>query len=150
VAGTELGVTQPTPTFSSCFGQAFLSLHPTKYAQELVKRMEASGATAYLVNTGWNGRGERISLPATRAIIDAIMDGTVEQCERQMLPFFQLAIPTAIEGVDAAVLDPRSSYSDVKEWEQHAQKLAKLFIDNFVKFTDSEHGKELVNAGPIL
>ncbi len=150
VAGTERGITEPTPTFSSCFGQAFLSLHPTKYAQELVKRMEASGATAYLVNTGWNGKGERISLPATRAIIDAIMDGSVDESEAEMLPYHNLAMPTSINGVDSAILDPRNSYDDVAEWEAQAKKLAELFIGNFAKFTDSQHGEVLVAAGPQL
>ncbi len=150
VAGTELGVTEPTPTFSSCFGQAFLSLHPTKYAQELVKRMTASGATAYLVNTGWNGKGERISLPATRAIIDAIMNGSVDESDSVELPYFGLAMPTKIEGVDAAILDPRNAYDDASGWNEKATKLAELFVNNFAKFTDSEHGELLVSAGPQL
>ncbi|WP_245929193.1 phosphoenolpyruvate carboxykinase (ATP) [Agarilytica rhodophyticola] len=150
VAGTELGVTEPTPTFSSCFGQAFLSLHPTKYAQELVKRMNAAGASAYLVNTGWNGTGKRISLKATRAIIDAIMNGSVDHSQTATLPYFNLSIPTDIVGVDNEILDPRNSYSDVNEWQVRATKLAQLFVDNFVKFTDSAHGQELVSAGPQL
>ncbi len=150
VAGTELGVTEPTPTFSSCFGQAFLSLHPTKYAQELVKRMEASGASAYLVNTGWNGKGERISLPATRKIIDDIMSGEVDNSEAVMLPYFNLAMPSNIDGIDSAILDPRNSYDDPAQWEEQAKKLATLFVNNFEKFTDSEHGKALVAAGPQL
>lgn len=150
VAGTELGVTEPTPTFSSCFGQAFLSLHPTKYAQELVKRMNAAGASAYLVNTGWNGTGKRISLKATRAIINAIMNGSVDHSQTATLPYFNLSIPTDIVGVDNEILDPRNSYSDVNEWQVRATKLAQLFVDNFVKFTDSAHGQELVSAGPQL
>ncbi len=150
VAGTELGVTEPTPTFSSCFGQAFLSLHPTKYAQELVKRMNASHATAYLVNTGWNGTGKRISLPATRAIIDAILDGSVDDSEMECLPYFNLSMPTRILGVDKDILDPRNSYQDHQEWETKAHTLATLFIENFAKFTDNAHGKALVKAGPSI
>jgi len=150
VAGTELGVTEPTPTFSSCFGQAFLSLHPTKYAQELVKRMSDSGASAYLVNTGWNGVGKRISLSATRAIIDAILDGNVENSEVEILPYFNLAMPTTIPRVERLVLDPRTSYGGHGEWEKKARKLARLFIDNFEKFTDTPHGATLVQAGPTL
>lgn len=150
VAGTELGITEPTPTFSACFGQAFLSLHPTKYAQELVQRMQASGATAYLVNTGWNGTGKRISLSATRAIIDAILNGSVEQADTKNLPHFNLTMPTFIKGVENDLLDPRNSYSDSEIWDQKAKQLAGLFIKNFEKFTDNEHGKALLKAGPLL
>ncbi len=150
VAGTELGVTEPTPTFSACFGQAFLSLHPTIYARELAARMSASGATAYLVNTGWNGQGKRISLAATRAIIDAIMDGSVDASEHQLLPYFNVDYPTHVSGVDNTLLDPRSSYSNVDDWDQKARNLARLFIDNFEKFCDTEHGRDLQMAGPKL
>lgn len=151
LAGTERGITEPTPTFSSCFGAAFLSLHPTKYAEVLGKRMEASGAEAYLVNTGWNGTGKRISIKATRAIIDAILDGSIENAEFVQLPYFNLAIPQALNGVDdASILDPRNTYGDVAQWDLKAQDLAKRFVDNFVKFTDNEEGKSLVAAGPQL
>ncbi|VUD56458.1 Phosphoenolpyruvate carboxykinase (ATP) [Thalassocella blandensis] len=150
VAGTELGVTEPTPTFSSCFGEAFLSLHPTRYAQELVKRMTAANAKAYLVNTGWNGSGKRISLKATRAIIDAIMDGSLEEAQLHTLPYFNLAMPKQLGGVEEGLLDPRESYRDSADWDKRAKKLARLFIDNFAKFTDSAHGKSLVKAGPQL
>jgi len=150
LAGTEIGVTEPTPTFSSCFGQAFLSLHPTKYAQELVKRMNASGASAYLVNTGWNGSGKRISLSATRAIIDAIMDGSVDDSDTVILPYFDLAMPTNISNVASDILDPRNSYDDNAQWDKRAQKLAGLFIENFRKFTDNDHGKMLEENGPSL
>lgn len=150
LAGTERGITEPTPAFSSCFGAAFLSLHPTQYAEVLVKRMEASGATAYLVNTGWNGTGKRISLKDTRAIIDAILDGSIADAEGATLPIFNLDIPTALPGVDTSILDPRNTYADAAEWTEKAEKLAGLFIDNFVKFTDTDEGAALVSAGPKL
>lgn len=150
LAGTERGITEPTPTFSSCFGAAFLSLHPTKYAEELVKRMNDSGATAYLVNTGWNGTGKRISIKATRAIIDAILDGSIDDAETTTVPFFNLDVPKAINGVEDNILDPRDTYADSGEWNTKAEKLAGLFVQNFEKFTDNEHGKSLVAAGPQL
>ncbi|HEX5793822.1 MAG TPA: phosphoenolpyruvate carboxykinase (ATP), partial [Rheinheimera sp.] len=151
LAGTERGITAPTPTFSSCFGAAFLSLHPTKYAEVLGKRMAASGAEAYLVNTGWNGSGKRISIKATRAIIDAILDGSIENAEFVQLPYFNLAMPTALTGVeDAAILDPRNTYANAADWDVKAKDLAQRFVDNFVKFTDNADGKALVAAGPQL
>lgn len=151
LAGTERGITEPTPTFSSCFGAAFLSLHPTKYAEVLVKRMEAAGAEAYLVNTGWNGTGKRISIKATRAIIDAILDGSIENAEFVSLPYFNLAMPTDLPGVeDSAILDPRNTYADVAEWDLRANDLARRFVANFEKFTDNDEGKALVAAGPQL
>lgn len=150
VAGTERGILEPTPTFSACFGQAFLSLHPTQYAQVLTQRMEQAGAQAYLVNTGWNGQGQRISLKATRAIIDAILSGGADQTECSRLPYFDLLMPEALPGVDADLLDPRNSYLDVENWHRNAQKLAKLFISNFEKFTDTQEGKALRAAGPRL
>lgn len=150
LAGTERGITEPTPAFSSCFGAAFLSLHPTQYAEVLVKRMEASGATAYLVNTGWNGTGNRISLKDTRAIIDAILDGSISDAEGTNLPIFNLDIPTELPGVDSSILDPRNTYADASEWTTKAEKLAGLFIENFVSFTDTPEGAALVDAGPKL
>ncbi len=150
LAGTERGITEPTPTFSACFGAAFLPLHPTKYGQELVKKMEAAGATAYLVNTGWNGTGKRISIKDTRAIIDAILDGSIEDAECQNLPIFNLSIPTALHGVNPGILDPRDTYADSSDWEEKATDLAERFIANFDKFTDNEEGKALVKAGPQL
>lgn len=150
LAGTERGITEPTPTFSSCFGAAFLSLHPTSYARELVKRMEAVGSTAYLVNTGWNGSGKRISIAATRAIIDAILDGSIDDAECFTLPYFNLQVPQSVTAVDGDILDPRASYSDAATWEQKAKDLAALFIANFEKFTDNEAGKSLLSAGPQL
>lgn len=150
LAGTERGVTEPTPTFSSCFGAAFLSLHPTKYAEELVKRMEAADSTAYLVNTGWNGTGKRISIEATRAIIHAILNGSIDETESFQLPYFNLTVPSNIEGVDNGILDPRSTYADVAEWDEKAKNLAGLFVSNFEKFTDTDEGKQLVAAGPQL
>ena len=150
LAGTELGVTTPQPTFSACFGEAFLSLHPTKYGEELVRKMEAHGTEAYLVNTGWNGTGKRISIKDTRAIIDAILDGSIEKAETKMIPIFNLEVPTALPNVDTGILDPRDTYADPKEWEEKAKDLAGKFIANFKKYTDNEEGKNLVAAGPQL
>ena len=148
LAGTERGITEPTPTFSACFGAAFLSLHPTKYAEVLVKRMEAAGAEAYLVNTGWNGIGKRISIKDTRGIIDAILDGSIEKAEMGELPIFNLAIPKALPNVDPAILDPRDTYSDKAQWQTKAVDLADRFVKNFVKYTTNDEGKALVAAGP--
>ena len=150
LAGTERGITEPTPTFSSCFGQAFLELHPTKYAEELVKRMEASGAKAYLVNTGWNGTGKRISIKDTRGIIDAILDGDIKSAPTKTIPYFNLEVPTQLNGVDTGILDPRDTYADASEWETKAKDLAGRFIKNFAKYEYNEAGKELVKAGPQL
>ena len=150
LAGTERGITEPTPTFSACFGQAFLELHPTKYAEELVKRMETSGAKAYLVNTGWNGTGKRISIRDTRGIIDAILDGAILSAPTKTIPVFNFEVPTALPGVDPAILDPRDTYADAKEWEVKAADLAGRFIKNFGKYTTNEAGKALVAAGPVL
>ena len=148
LAGTERGITEPTPTFSSCFGQAFLELHPTKYAEELVKRMQLSGAKAYLVNTGWNGTGKRISIKDTRGIIDAILDGSINSAETKVIPMFNLEVPTALPGVDSGILDPRDTYADASVWEGKAKDLASRFVKNFAKYEGNEHGKALVAAGP--
>ncbi|MBQ1276159.1 MAG: phosphoenolpyruvate carboxykinase (ATP), partial [Flavobacteriales bacterium] len=137
-------------TFSACFGAAFLSLHPTKYAEELVKKMEKSGATAYLVNTGWNGTGKRISIKDTRGIIDAILDGSIDKAETKVIPMFDFKVPTALPGVDPAILDPRDTYADASVWEEKAKDLAGRFIKNFDKYTDNAEGKALVAAGPQL
>ncbi|TEW53950.1 phosphoenolpyruvate carboxykinase (ATP) [Psychromonas sp. RZ22] len=150
LAGTERGITEPTPTFSACFGAAFLTLHPTQYAEQLVKRMEACGAEAYLVNTGWNGSGKRISIQDTRGIIDAILDGSIEQAETKTIPLFNLQVPIALPNVDSAILDPRDTYNTAQLWDEKAEKLAQLFIENFARYTDKEQGKALVSAGPIL
>ncbi len=150
LAGTERGITEPTPTFSACFGQAFLELHPTKYAEELVKKMEKSGAKAYLVNTGWNGTGKRISIPDTRGIIDAILDGSILKAETKMIPMFNFEVPTALPNVNPAILDPRDTYANASEWEVKAKDLAARFIKNFDKYTTNEAGKALVAAGPQL
>ncbi|MCF0133735.1 MAG: phosphoenolpyruvate carboxykinase (ATP) [Blautia sp.] len=148
LAGTERGITEPTPTFSACFGQAFLELHPTKYADELVKRMEASGAKAYLVNTGWNGTGKRITIKDTRGIIDAILDGSINSAPTKSIPMFNFEVPTELPGVDPAILDPRDTYADAAEWETKAKDLASRFVKNFVKYEGNEAGKALVAAGP--
>ncbi|MDA3883761.1 MAG: phosphoenolpyruvate carboxykinase (ATP) [Bacteroidales bacterium] len=150
LAGTERGVTTPQPTFSACFGAAFLSLHPTKYGKELVKKMEEHGAEAYLVNTGWNGTGKRISIKDTRGIITAILDGSIEKAPTKNLPVFNLEVPTELTGVETKILDPRDTYTDPKEWDDKAKDLASKFIKNFDKHTDNEEGKALVAAGPQL
>ena len=150
LAGTERGITEPTPTFSACFGQAFLELHPTKYAEELVKKMEKSGAKAYLVNTGWNGTGKRISIKDTRGIIDAILDGSINNAPTKQIPLFDFTVPTELPGVDPAILDPRDTYDCACKWEEKAKDLAGRFIKNFVKYTGNEAGKALVAAGPQL
>ena len=148
LAGTERGITEPTPTFSACFGQAFLELHPTKYGEELVKKMEKSGAKAYLVNTGWNGTGKRISIKDTRGIIDAILDGSILKAETKTIPYFNFEVPTALPGVDTNILDPRNTYADPTEWDTKAKDLAGRFVKNFVKYTGNDAGKALVAAGP--
>jgi phosphoenolpyruvate carboxykinase (ATP) len=148
LAGTERGVTEPQPTFSACFGKAFLSLHPTKYGEELVKKMEQHNATAYMVNTGWNGTGKRISIKDTRAIIDAILDGSIEKAETKVIPVFDFEVPTALHDVDASILDPRDTYENVSEWNTKAEDLASRFIANFKQYADNAEGQNLVNAGP--
>ncbi|CAO98263.1 phosphoenolpyruvate carboxykinase (ATP) [Erwinia tasmaniensis] len=150
LAGTERGVTEPTPTFSACFGAAFLTLHPTQYAEVLVKRMQAAGAEAWLVNTGWNGSGKRISLKETRAIINAILSGEIAHAQTSTLPIFNLEMPDSLPGVDGKLLDPRNSYPSEAAWEEKARALAQRFITNFDKFTDTPAGEALVQAGPKL
>ena len=150
LAGTERGITEPTPTFSACFGQAFLELHPTKYAEELVKKMEKSGAKAYLVNTGWNGTVKRISIPDTRGIIDAILDGSILKAETKKIPMFDFEVPTSLPNVNPAILDPRDTYAEAAQWEEKPKDLAARFIKNFAKYTTNEAGKALVAAGPQL
>ena len=150
LAGTERGITEPTPTFSACFGQAFLELHPTKYAEELVKKMEKSGAKAYLVNTGWNGTGKRISIRDTRGIIDAILNGSIETAPTKVIPHFNFEVPTELPGVDSHILDPRDTYADASVWEEKAKDLAGRFVKNFKKYENNEAGKALVAAGPVV
>ncbi len=150
LAGTERGITEPTPTFSACFGQAFLELHPTKYAEELVKKMQKSGAKAYLVNTGWNGTGKRISIKDTRGIIDAILDHSIDSAPTKTIPYFNFVVPTQLNGVDPKILDPRDTYADASQWEEKAKDLAGRFINNFKKYENNEAGKALVAAGPKL
>jgi len=150
LAGTERGVTQPEPTFSACFGKAFLTLHPTKYGEELVKKMEQHQATAYMVNTGWNGTGKRISIKDTRAIIDAILDGSIENAATSIVPVFNFVVPTALPNVDNTILDPRNTYANPTDWQTKAEDLAARFIANFAQYTDNDEGKALVAAGPQL
>ena len=127
---------------------SFLELHPTKYAEELVKRMEESGAKAYLVNTGWNGTGKRISIKDTRGIIDAILNGDILKAPTKKIPYFNIEVPTELPGVDANILDPRDTYEDASQWEEKAKDLAGRFIKNFKKYEGNEAGKALVPAGP--
>jgi len=150
LAGTERGITEPTPTFSACFGKAFLTLHPTKYAEELVKKMELNKAKAYMVNTGWNGTGKRISIKDTRAIIDAILDGSIENAETKIVPIFNFEVPTSLHDVNSSILDPRDTYDKVSDWNTKANDLASLFIKNFEQYTDNDQGKNLVKSGPQL
>ena len=150
LAGTERGVTEPTPTFSACFGKAFLTLHPTKYGEELVKKMEQHNAQAYMVNTGWNGTGKRISIKDTRAIIDAILDGSIEKAETKLIPMFNFEVPTSLHDVNPAILDPRDTYTNAAEWTEKAKHLASLFVKNFEQYTDNAEGLNLVKAGPQL
>jgi phosphoenolpyruvate carboxykinase (ATP) len=150
LAGTERGITEPVPTFSACFGKAFLTLHPVKYAEELVKKMDMVGAQAYLVNTGWNGTGKRISIKDTRAIIDAILDGSIEHAPTKRIPVFNLEVPTELPGTDSGILDPRDTYADAKQWNAKAKDLADRFIRNFDQYTDISDGAALVAAGPSL
>jgi phosphoenolpyruvate carboxykinase (ATP) len=150
LAGTERGVTEPTPTFSACFGKAFLTLHPTKYGEELVKKMEQNQAKAYMVNTGWNGTGKRISIKDTRAIIDSILDGSIENANTKIIPVFNLEVPTALHDVNSAILDPRDTYENQSDWNAKATNLATLFVKNFEQYTDNSEGQSLVKAGPQL
>jgi phosphoenolpyruvate carboxykinase (ATP) len=150
LAGTERGIIEPLPVFSACFGAAFLTLHPTRYGEELVKRMKAAGSRAYLVNTGWNGTGERISIRDTRRIIDAIMEGTIDRAETTVIPYFNLAIPVSIPGIHGDILDPRNTYADRDEWDRRARELAQKFINNFKQFTDTAEGRAMLAAGPQL
>ncbi len=154
IAGTERGITEPQPSFSACFGAAFLLLHPTKYAEELIRKMEQNNSEAYLVNTGWIGGaygvGKRIDLPATRKIIDAILDGSIEKAEFDTVPYFNLRIPKALNGIDSNILNPRNLWKNPKDWDEAAISLAKKFIDNFEHFADNPEGQRLVDAGPQI
>ncbi len=150
LAGTERGITEPTPNFSPAFGEAFLTLHPTMYSKTLVSKMKQHNAKAYLVNTGWNGTGERMSLKDTRAIIDAIIDGTIDQADTIQIPYLNLTAPTALNHVSEGILDPRDSYQDVSEWKKKALKLASLYIKNFEKYCDNEAAIALIPSGPYL
>ena len=150
LAGTERGITEPTPTFSACFGQAFLELHPAKYAHELVRKMQEHGSCAYLVNTGWNGTGKRISIQDTRGIIHAIQNGAIDSAPTKKLPYFDFEIPTELPGVDPKILDPRDTYASRVEWDEKAKDLAARFIKNFGKYAGNEDADALVAAGPQL
>ena len=154
LAGTERGIVTPQPTFSSCFGAAFLLLHPTKYAEELAKKLDQHNATAYLVNTGWTGGGygvgERISLKATRAIITAILNGELLNCETEIVKPFNLRIPKHITGVEDSILNPENSWADKAAYAENAKTLAASFIKNFENFSDTKQGQDLIKFGPEL
>lgn len=149
LAGTERGLRNQNQRFQLVL-EKLLTLHPTKYGEELVKKMEEHKATAYMVNTGWNGTGKRISIKDTRAIIDAILDGSIEKAATTTVPVFNFEVPTALHDVDASILDPRNTYTDASEWDTKAKDLASRFIKNFVQYTDNEEGAALVEAGPKL
>ncbi|AGY53633.1 Phosphoenolpyruvate carboxykinase [Bacteroidales bacterium CF] len=149
LAGTERGITEPVPSFSPAFGEAFLTLHPTVYASTLAKKMDEHGAKAYLVNTGWNGTGKRISIKDTRAIIDAIIDGSIEKAETKHIPILNLNVPVKLNNV-TDILDPRSTYSDKSVWEEKAKSLAAKYIKNFEQYCDNDAAKALVKSGPQL
>ncbi len=150
LAGTERGITEPQPSFSPAFGEAFLTLHPTMYSKTLIGKMKEHGAKAYLVNTGWNGTGKRISLKDTRAIIDAIIDGSIDSAPKTTVPVLNLEIPTALPHVSEGILDPRDTYSNAAEWEAKAKELGAKYIENFKQYCDTEEGKRLIAAGPQL
>ncbi len=150
LAGTERGITEPVPSFSPAFGEAFLSLHPTVYAGQLSKKMEEHGAKAYLVNTGWNGTGKRISLKDTRAIIDAIIDGSIESSDRHHIPILNLTVPDRLNGVPDEILDPRNTYADKTVWEERAVRLAQKYIKNFEQYCDNDNAVSLIASGPKL
>ena len=150
LAGTERGITEPQPSFSPAFGEAFLTLHPTMYAKTLISKAQEHNAKVYLVNTGWNGTGNRISLKNTRAIIDAIIDGSIENAETVQIPILNLTAPTALNNVDSDILDPRDTYADVAEWEKKAKSLAEKYIANFEQYCDNEDAIALKVAGPQL
>lgn len=150
LAGTERGITEPQPSFSPAFGEAFLTLHPTMYSKTLIGKMKEHGAKAYLVNTGWNGTGKRISLKDTRAIIDAIIDGSIDNAPKTQVPIMNLEIPTELPNVSAGILDPRDTYANASEWEEKAKDLASRYIKNFEQYCDTEEGKKLVASGPQL
>lgn len=150
LAGTERGITKPEPSFSPAFGEAFLTLHPTMYSKTLIGKMKEHNAKAYLVNTGWNGTGKRISLKNTRAIIDAIINSEIDQAETKKIPYLNLTIPTVLTGVADGLLDPRDSYKDSNDWERKAKDLSARYIKNFQQYTTTDEGKRLVLAGPTL
>ncbi|GAA5093271.1 phosphoenolpyruvate carboxykinase (ATP) [Chryseobacterium ginsengisoli] len=150
LAGTERGITEPEPSFSPAFGEAFLTLHPTMYSKTLIGKMKEHGAKAYLVNTGWNGTGKRISLKDTRAIIDSIIDGSIENAPKTRIPIMNLEVPTELPNVSEGILDPRNTYNDVAEWEEKAKDLAAKYIKNFDQYCNTEEGKKLIASGPQL
>ncbi|MEZ3499844.1 phosphoenolpyruvate carboxykinase (ATP) [Pantoea sp. KPR_PJ] len=150
LAGTERGVTQPQPTFSACFGAAFLTLHPTQYADILLKRVREAGAEAWLVNTGWNGQNQRMSLAHTRSIINAILNDDLTETPVNILPVFTLAVPAHVAGVPDEVLDPRTSWETPARWQAKAEELGAMFRANFARFADTETGQALQSAGPVI
>lgn len=150
VAGTERGITEPLPSFSPAFGEAFLTLHPTVYAKTLAKKMDEHGSKAYLVNTGWNGTGKRISIRDTRAIIDAIIDGSIEKANTTWIPILNLNVPVELKNVSKGILDPRDTYVNKEEWQNKAKALAAKYIKNFEQYCDNDAAKALIPSGPQL
>ena len=146
LAGTEIGITSPVPTFSTCFGEPFLPLDPSVYAAMLADKVEKSGANVYLVNTGWNGTGKRTKLSYTRAMVTAALSGELEKAEFVTDPYFGVAVPTSCEGVPAELLIPANTWEDQAAYEAKAKELAKSFVENFKKYTHMS--EEVVAAGP--
>ena len=151
VAGTERGITEPKATFSPCFGGPFLTLHPLKYAELLKSKIEQHDASVYLVNTGWIGGSassgaKRISIKDTRAMITAILDGSIEKCEFKREPIFNLSCPLSLNAVDPRILDPRSAWKNLSEYDMYSAKLVDLFVNNFKTYGDEV--SYLESAGP--
>ena len=153
VAGTERGITEPVATFSTCFGAAFMTLHPTVYADLLKQKMQTYGSNTYLVNSGWAGgpygEGERMSIKATRSCIDAIMNGSIEHAEFTPHPVFGFEVPTSLEGVDPSLLDIRSTWADPTKYDETAKKLAGMYIENFKKY-EGKGSVDYTKFGPQL
>jgi phosphoenolpyruvate carboxykinase (ATP) len=150
LAGTERGITEPVPSFSPAFGEAFLTLHPTMYATVLADKMDKHGAKAFLVNTGWNGTGKRISIKDTRAIIDAIIDGSIDKTQTRHIPILNLTVPVKLNNVSEGILDPRDTYSQKADWESKAKNLSARYIKNFEQYTDTHAARVLIKSGPQL
>ena len=152
VAGTERGITEPVATFSACFGEPFMPLHPTVYAKLLGEKIDKHGVNVYLVNTGWSGGaygvGKRMSIKATRACINAILDGSITKCEFENFDKFNFAIPKELDGVETKLLNPINTWTHPAEYNISRDKLAKMFVENFKRYEDVKEGVEYAKAGP--